>query len=152
MLDRLAETGTDADPRAAATRGSLLALLDWTAPRRAGRTRAQLLGWALDEAGWLGVTGAGALAPHGRLLRSDRAGGRRRPSTPRCRPPVDHVLLQADLTAVAPGPLSPDLDRELTLAADVESRGGATVFRFTARIRAARPGRRAAPATTCSPG
>ena len=46
-------------------------------------------------------------------------------------PPVDHVLLQADLTAVAPGPLTPDLDRELTLAADVESRGGATVFRFT---------------------
>ena len=41
------------------------------------------------------------------------------------------MLLQADLTAVAPGPLTPDLDRELWLAADVESRGGATVFRFT---------------------
>ena len=45
--------------------------------------------------------------------------------------PVDHVLLQADLTAVAPGPLRPDVARELSLAADVESRGGATVYRFT---------------------
>ncbi|MEV4066220.1 helicase C-terminal domain-containing protein, partial [Nonomuraea dietziae] len=44
--------------------------------------------------------------------------------------PVDHVLLQADLTAVAPGPLTSDLARWLTLAADVESTGGATVYRF----------------------
>ena len=43
------------------------------------------------------------------------------------------MLLQADLTAVAPGPLEPELARRLQLAADVESRGGATVYRFTAR-------------------
>jgi hypothetical protein len=42
------------------------------------------------------------------------------------------VLLQADLTAVAPGPLEPDLARRLQVAAEVESRGGATVYRFTA--------------------
>jgi antitoxin (DNA-binding transcriptional repressor) of toxin-antitoxin stability system len=47
-------------------------------------------------------------------------------------PPVDHVLLQADLTAVAPGPLESALARTLQLLADVESRGGATVYRFTA--------------------
>jgi hypothetical protein len=45
--------------------------------------------------------------------------------------PVDHVLLQADLTAVAPGPLESQLARRLQLVADVESRGGATVYRFT---------------------
>jgi hypothetical protein len=45
--------------------------------------------------------------------------------------PLDHVLLQADLTAVAPGPLESDLARELGLVADIESTGGATVFRFT---------------------
>jgi hypothetical protein len=45
--------------------------------------------------------------------------------------PVDHILLQADLTAVAPGPLETSLARRLGLAADVESRGGATVYRFT---------------------
>ncbi|EWT00701.1 DNA-binding protein [Intrasporangium oryzae NRRL B-24470] len=45
--------------------------------------------------------------------------------------PVDHVLVQADLTAVAPGPLVGSLASFMRLAADVESRGGATVYRFT---------------------
>ncbi|MEU7020409.1 helicase-associated domain-containing protein [Streptomyces sp. NPDC046203] len=44
---------------------------------------------------------------------------------------VDHVLLQADLTAVAPGPLLRPLADMLSVLADVESKGGATVFRFT---------------------
>ena len=41
------------------------------------------------------------------------------------------MLLQADLTAVAPGPLEAGLARELDLVADVESAGGATVYRFS---------------------
>jgi hypothetical protein len=45
--------------------------------------------------------------------------------------PLNRVLLQADLTAVAPGPLTPELGRRLGLAADIESKGGATVYRFT---------------------
>ncbi|MCT2592740.1 helicase C-terminal domain-containing protein [Streptomyces sp. N2-109] len=45
--------------------------------------------------------------------------------------PLDHVLLQADLTAVAPGPLERPLAAALDLLADVESKGGATVYRFT---------------------
>ncbi|WP_405671678.1 helicase-associated domain-containing protein [Streptomyces sp. NBC_01530] len=45
--------------------------------------------------------------------------------------PLDHVLLQADLTAVAPGPLRRPLADMLGLLADVESKGGATVYRFT---------------------
>ncbi|MGW2055843.1 helicase C-terminal domain-containing protein [Streptomyces sp. NPDC001840] len=45
--------------------------------------------------------------------------------------PLDHVLLQADLTAVAPGPLLRPLAELLSVAADVESKGGATVYRFT---------------------
>ncbi|RLL70398.1 helicase C-terminal domain-containing protein [Streptomyces sp. Z26] len=45
--------------------------------------------------------------------------------------PVDHVLLQADLTAVAPGPLERVLGLTLRVLADVESTGGATVYRFT---------------------
>ncbi|GAA2474316.1 helicase-associated domain-containing protein [Terrabacter carboxydivorans] len=45
--------------------------------------------------------------------------------------PVDHILVQADLTAVAPGPLVGALGSFMRLAADVESRGGATVYRFT---------------------
>ncbi|MFG3202820.1 helicase-associated domain-containing protein [Streptomyces sp. NPDC048192] len=45
--------------------------------------------------------------------------------------PLDHVLLQADLTAVAPGPLQRPLADVLDVLADVESKGGATVYRFT---------------------
>ncbi|MFJ6897656.1 helicase-associated domain-containing protein [Streptomyces hokutonensis] len=45
--------------------------------------------------------------------------------------PLDHVLLQADLTAVAPGPLERPLADVLDVLADVESKGGATVYRFT---------------------
>lgn len=45
--------------------------------------------------------------------------------------PLDHVLLQADLTAVAPGPLERPLAEALGVIADVESKGGATVYRFT---------------------
>ncbi|MFX4293212.1 helicase-associated domain-containing protein [Streptomyces bohaiensis] len=45
--------------------------------------------------------------------------------------PLDHFLLQADMTAVAPGPLVRDLARALGDAADVESTGGATVYRFS---------------------
>ncbi len=68
------------------------------------------------------------------VLRASAAGRRRPqpPRSPRLLPePVDHVLIQADLTAVAPGPLESALARQLQLVADVESRGGATVYRFT---------------------
>jgi hypothetical protein len=50
---------------------------------------------------------------------------------PHLPPPVDHVILQPDLTAVAPGPLTPEIARRLAVLADVESTGGATVYRFT---------------------
>ncbi|GAA2690279.1 helicase-associated domain-containing protein [Streptomyces aculeolatus] len=50
---------------------------------------------------------------------------------PQLPPPVDHVLLQADLTAIAPGPLKRELAAVLGVLAEVESKGGATVYRFT---------------------
>ncbi|GHI06848.1 DNA-binding protein [Streptomyces cellostaticus] len=59
--------------------------------------------------------------------------------------PLDHVLLQADLTAVAPGPLQRPLAAMLDVLADVESKGGATVYRFTpASVRRALDAGRAA--------
>ncbi|HEX2704879.1 MAG TPA: helicase-associated domain-containing protein, partial [Candidatus Lustribacter sp.] len=51
---------------------------------------------------------------------------------------VDHIVLQADLTALAPGPLEPDLAALMRTVARVESRGTATVFRIDhASIRSA---------------
>lgn len=120
---------SDLPPGSAPAPEALIAHLAWLAPRRGGRQRDEYLTWSLAEAETLGVTGRGALTSHGSaLLRGegiDRALGCNLPEA------LDHVLLQADLTAVAPGPLDAGLARELAQVADVESAGGATVYRFT---------------------
>ncbi len=123
-------------PGSAATTASLLEHLAWQAPRRATPARTRIVGWTLAEAELLGVTGRGALASPGRALvrggsdphALDLAADALAPLLPT---PVDHVLLQADLTAVAPGPLETTLARSLGLIADIESTGGATVYRFS---------------------
>nr|BFE77112.1 hypothetical protein GCM10020092_104130 [Actinoplanes digitatis] len=46
--------------------------------------------------------------------------------------PVDHVLVQADLSVVVPGPPEPELAAELDVVAEPESAGGASVHRVTA--------------------
>ena len=119
----------DAGRGVAVTEDSLRARLAWLRPRRGGPTRDRLLGWTLREAAVLGITGFGELAPFARDL---LAGDDPEPALEKHLPaPVDEIVIQADLTAIAPGPLVTDLARELALAADVESTGGATVYRFT---------------------
>lgn len=124
------------------TAESVTEALAWHAPRRATRLRADLVAWTLREAELLGVTGLGALASYVQpmLQPATASQGQQRRSgvegvaqalAPLLPQPVDEVLLQADLTAVAPGPLVPDLAREIGLVADVESTGGATVYRFS---------------------
>lgn len=120
--------------------------------------RARLTRWALEQAEALGVTGRGALASYARELIGDGgtdaadaggsggdaggtvggapraggdAGGAAAALAGLLPEPLDHVLLQADLTAVAPGPLRRPLAEFLGVTADVESKGGATVYRFT---------------------
>ena len=44
---------------------------------------------------------------------------------------VSEVIVQADLTILAPGPLVPELAAEFALLADVESAGAATTYRVT---------------------
>ncbi|MGW1146924.1 helicase-associated domain-containing protein [Streptomyces sp. NPDC002454] len=154
VLALLAEVppGSAPDPEA------VVARLRWehppraVAPARAGGAapaddpRTRLARGALDEAELLGITGRGALSAHGRELlgapdgpAADGAGrvgagavaravARLAPLVPH---PLDHVLLQADLTAVAPGPLERPLADVLAVLAEVESKGGATVYRFT---------------------
>ncbi|MEO5877285.1 MAG: helicase-associated domain-containing protein, partial [Streptosporangiaceae bacterium] len=114
-------------PGLAATVESVRDQLAWRHPRRTGGLHDRMVGWALREAAVLGLTGYGALASYAREL-LDGVEVNLAKLLPE---PVDHVLLQADLTAVAPGPLVPELGRELALTADVESKGGATVYRFT---------------------
>ncbi|GAB2744320.1 helicase-associated domain-containing protein [Nocardioides pakistanensis] len=112
---------------------SLVDRMRWLRPRRPAQ-RAEAVAWAVDESAVLGVSALGGLCSHGRALlgadepRKEAA----RVLEPLLPEPVDHVLLQADLTAVAPGPLEHDLAHKLAMVADIESRGGATVYRFTA--------------------
>ncbi len=102
----------------------------WHRPRRVA-LRDALVRRTLVEAHALGLLADGAATTSGRLLLTDAraAAERLAPLLPK---PVDHVVLQGDLTAVAPGPLHPAVGHGLALLADVESRGGATVYRFSA--------------------
>ncbi|MFI6119552.1 helicase C-terminal domain-containing protein [Streptomyces sp. NPDC051064] len=133
--------GTAPDPQ------TLLARLRWERPLRssapggpavpggptgeASDLRSRIALWTVNDAELLGITGRGALSSQARALLDegpDAAAARLAPLIPE---PLDHVLLQADLTAVAPGPLERPLADMLSVLADVESKGGATVYRFT---------------------
>ncbi|MEU5714851.1 helicase C-terminal domain-containing protein [Streptomyces sp. NPDC020403] len=129
--------GTAPDPQ------TLLARLRWERPLRASASggappsgdtsdlRSRIALWTVNESELLGITGRGALSSQARALLDDgpaQAAARLAPLLPE---PLDHVLLQADLTAVAPGPLERPLAETLSVLADIESKGGATVYRFT---------------------
>jgi hypothetical protein len=108
---------------------SLVARVVWERPRRPP-SRTDQVAAALDEAAQLGLVALGGLASYARaLVAGDDAAALLAPLLPA---EVDEVLIQADLTAVAPGPLTRERARDLHLLADVESRGQATVYRFTA--------------------
>ncbi|MEV6973910.1 helicase-associated domain-containing protein [Kitasatospora sp. NPDC093806] len=124
-------------PGTPATAEELLPTLRWQRPLRGGPVapdghdlRDRITAWTLAEAELLGVTGRGALAAPARALLTAEAD----PAAvlaPLLPQPLDHVILQPDLTAIAPGPLLTPLAQALALCADIESKGGATVYRFT---------------------
>jgi len=141
VLDLLAE----AAPGSAATRESVAAVLAWRAPRRGGRLRDVLPGWVLDEAEVLGLTGRGGLSSYTRSLLEGEERPAARALGALLPDPLDHVLVQPDLTVIAPGPLERELAQELALVADIESTGGATVYRVSeASVRRALDAGRAA--------
>ena len=106
------------------TAETLLPWLDWQRPRRpAGADRAARI--LLEQAAELGVTALGAWACFAAPV-DVRALDARLPSR------SGDVLVQADLTAVAPGPLTADAAADLATLGTVESRGGATVYRLSA--------------------
>ncbi|MDM4722220.1 helicase-associated domain-containing protein [Micromonospora sp. WMMA1363] len=147
VLDVLA----DLEPATAPTPEEALELLDWWAPRRS-RGREAAHREVLAEAATLGVTGLGALTSYGRVLLADVVAGDKRSAddplglhadadtdvSTAARAldvllpaPVDHFLVQADLTVVVPGPPDPTLAAELDVVAEHESAGGASVHRVT---------------------
>ncbi|MET7995148.1 helicase-associated domain-containing protein [Amycolatopsis sp. NPDC005232] len=109
----------------------LVSVLAWRAPRRGGRLRDETVRWTMAEASALGLVGLGALTTATRLLLEDDRPGAVEAMHDALPKPVDHVLVQADLTVVAPGPLEPELATAMAAVADIESAGHATVYRVT---------------------
>ena len=109
----------------------VLEVVGWYRPRRSGPARNALVRWSLDEAHAYGLLARGAVTTAGRLVFTGDLAGAEQAMQRLLPPPIDHILIQADLTAIAPGPLEPSIAREMALLATVESTGGATVYRFS---------------------
>jgi hypothetical protein len=107
------------------------AVLAWRSPRHGGKLRDDLVRWTLAEATKLGVVALDAMTTAGRALVFDGASTAAQLLGEQLPEPLDHVLVQADLTVVAPGRLEPGLAAEMKLVADVESAGSATVYRVS---------------------
>ena len=110
---------------------AVLQRAEWAQPRMARRFSSLIRG-VLAEAEILGLVGSGALSQLGSSMAEDRPEealeilGEHLPAA------LNHVLLQADLTAVAPGYLTPELTEKLLQVADAEGQGPATIYRFSA--------------------
>ncbi|WP_052466560.1 helicase-associated domain-containing protein [Mobilicoccus massiliensis] len=105
--------------------------LRWQLPRVDAAFLEETARATLAEAEWLGVTSAGALSSAGRALLAPDADAGSVAEQVVIPEPVDRIMLQADLTAVVPGRPDSRTGAFLRLAADVESRGGASTFRFS---------------------
>ncbi|MGJ3189459.1 helicase-associated domain-containing protein [Paenarthrobacter sp. FR1] len=110
---------------------AVLQRAEWSQPRMSRRFSSLVRG-ILEEAALLGLMGSGALTQLGSAIADGQPEqamtilGEHLPAA------VNHILLQADLTAVAPGYLAPELSETLLLMADAEGQGPASIYRFSA--------------------
>ncbi|ORX17167.1 DNA-binding protein [Mycobacterium szulgai] len=112
---------------------SASATLIWRRPRWARRLQPDPVADLLNESHALGLVGRGAISRPGRALLEDGTDPAAVvESMTRALPkPIDHFLVQADLTVVVPGPLNRDLADDLATVATVESAGAAMVYRVS---------------------
>ena len=128
LLELLAELGPGGAVDAATVAPALL----WRRPRWAARLQREPVVDLLAEAHAVGLVGRGALAAPGRALVAGRAEDAIVAAMTKALPaPIDHFLLQADLTVIVPGPLERELAEQLASVATVESAGAATVYRIS---------------------
>ncbi|MCU1655606.1 MAG: hypothetical protein JWO57_262 [Pseudonocardiales bacterium] len=127
VLDVLTSLPPGAAP---AHRRAVLDRLAWETPRRATAQR-PLAEAILAEADVLGITAAGGLTGYSRTLLDGSRAAAQQALANALPEPVDDFLVQPDLTVVVPGPPAPELATELGLAAELESTGGASVYRIT---------------------
>src|SRR5262249_6053984 len=136
--DRRLLLGMLADLRAGAGVDATTAseALTWRRPRWARRLQPGPVADLLSEGHALGLVGRGAISTPGRALLNelDDAGDLAPAITAMTRAmpkPIDHFLVQADLTVVVPGPLQRELADDLGTVAVVESAGAAMVYRVS---------------------
>ncbi|MDD4867218.1 MAG: helicase-associated domain-containing protein [Mycobacterium sp.] len=129
LLGMLAElpAGAGVDARAAS------AALTWRRPRWAMRLQPEPVADLLTESQALGLVGRGAIGTPGRAMLDPDAGPQDAVAAmaEALPEPIDHFLVQADLTVVVPGPLRRELAEQLAVVATVESAGAAMVYRVS---------------------
>ena len=130
LLGMLAELppGAGVDKRTAST------ALIWRRPRWTKRLQPAPIADLLAEAHLVGLVGRGAISTPGRVLLDGPDDGSADVVDAMARvlpAPIDHFLVQADLTVVVPGPLERQLAEELAAVATVESAGTAMVYRVS---------------------
>ncbi|RZU66156.1 XPB/Ssl2-like helicase family protein [Microterricola gilva] len=103
----------------------------WIFPA-AGDSLQQRIDDRTAEAELLGITAGGVPSTAGSALLEHGAEAAEAAVSELLPPEVSTVYLQHDLTAVAPGPLTPPIDARLRTMADVESREFASSYRITA--------------------
>ncbi|MCW2516765.1 MAG: hypothetical protein JWR11_5807 [Mycobacterium sp.] len=128
LLTTLADLPAGAGVDAAGASSALM----WRRPRWAARLQLAPVTDLLAEAHAVGALGRGAIAGPSRLLLADEAEDTVVAAMAKVLPaPIDHFLLQADLTVVVPGPLDRALAEQLSAVATVESAGAAMVYRIS---------------------
>jgi hypothetical protein len=136
-LDRRLLLGMLAElpPGASVDKNTASAALIWRRPRWTKRLQPAPVADLLEEAHLVGLVGRGAISTPGRALVDDgvkAADADVVAAMERALPaPIDHFLVQADLTVVVPGPLERHLAEELSAVATVESAGTAMVYRVS---------------------
>jgi hypothetical protein len=105
--------------------------VSWIFPA-AGESLQQRIDDRTAEAELLGITAGGVPSSAGSALLEHGAEAAENAVSTLLPPEVSTVYLQHDLTAVAPGPLTPPIDARLRTMADVESREFASSYRITA--------------------
>jgi hypothetical protein len=110
---------------------AVLQRAEWSQPRMARRFSSLIRG-VLAEAEMLGLIGSGALSQLGAAIAAEAPQDAMNILGEHLPAALSHVLLQADLTAVAPGYLAPELSEQLLRMSDAEGQGPATIYRFSA--------------------
>lgn len=110
---------------------SLRSAVSWIFPA-AGDSLQQRIDDRTREAELLGITADGEPSAAGSALLESGGAAAEEVVAALLPPEVSTVYLQQDLTAVAPGPLTPSVDAQLRTMAEVESRELASSYRVTA--------------------